>query len=74
MNTAKFDEIVLAMLWYNQRAAASAWKGFDWAATDRLFRAGLISNPESNRKSVILSEDGEKHGEAAFSRHFGKLD
>ena len=73
MDKDEFDEIVLAMLWYNQQAAASAWKGFDWDATDRLFREGLISNPKSNRKSVVLSEDGAKRGEAAFLRHFGKL-
>ena len=72
MDAAKFDEIVLAMLWYNQRAAGSAWKGFDWEATDRLCRAGLISDPKSKKKSVILSEKGEKQGEAAFRRHFGK--
>lgn len=71
MDKAKFDEIVLAMLWYNQRAAGSAWKGFDWDSSERLFLAGLISNPKSNRKSVVLSEDGEKQGEAAFRRHFG---
>lgn len=74
MDEVKFDEIVLALLWYNKHVAASAWKGFDWDATDRLFRAGLISNPQSNRKSVIISEDGEKQGEAAFRRHFGKID
>jgi len=51
----------------------SAWKGFDWEATDRLFRAGMISNPASKRKSVDLSDDGEKQGEAAFIRHFGGL-
>ena len=71
MDKTKFDEIVLAMLWHNQQVSGSAWKGFDWDATGRLFRAGLISNPQSNRKSVILSADGEKQGEAAFMRHFG---
>jgi len=74
MDKTKFDELVLAMLWHNQRAAGSAWKGFDWEATDRLFQAGLISNPKSNKKSVDLSEDGRKRGEAAFIRHFGKPD
>ncbi|HAM35225.1 MAG TPA: hypothetical protein DEB40_01430 [Elusimicrobia bacterium] len=60
------------MLWHNQHVAGSAWKGFDWEATDRLFRAGLISDPKSNKKSVILSEDGERRGEAAFRRNFGE--
>jgi hypothetical protein len=73
MDADKFDEIVLAMLWYNLRVAGSAWKGFDWDATERLFRAGLISDPKSARKSVVLSEAGDKRGEEAFARHFGKL-
>ena len=71
MDKEKFDEIVLAMLWNNQRVAGSAWKGFDWESTNRLFEADLISNPRSNKKSVILTEDGEKQGEAAFKKHFG---
>lgn len=71
MDKTKFDEIVLAMLWHNQQMSGSAWKGFDWDATGRLFRAGLISNPQASRKSVILSENGEKQGEDAFRRHFG---
>jgi hypothetical protein len=74
MDKNKFDEIVLAMLWHNQHVAGSAWKGFDWESTDRLFRAGLISDPKSKRKSVILSEDGERRGKDAFGRHFGKPD
>jgi len=74
MDKTKFDEIVLAMLWYNQHIAGSAWKGFDWDSTDRLFRAGLISDPKSKRKSVILSDEAEKQGQAAFERHFGKAD
>jgi hypothetical protein len=73
MDKAKFDEIVLAMLWYNRRASGWSWKGFDWESTDRIFRAGMISNPASKRKSIDLSEDGERQGEAAFARHFGKL-
>lgn len=71
MDKTKFDEIVLAMLWCNQQVSGSAWKGFDWDTTGRLFRAGMISNPQSNKKSVILTENGEKQGEVAFRRHFG---
>lgn len=74
MNKDEFDEIVLAMLWYNRQVSGSAWKGFDWEATDRLFKAGLISNPRSNRKSVDLSETGEGRGQAAFRKRFGDLE
>ena len=74
MDKAKFDEIVLAMLWYNQQVTGSAWKSFDWDASGRLFRAGMISNPQSNRKSVVLTEDGEKQAAAAFRKNFGEVD
>jgi hypothetical protein len=74
MDTAKFDEIVLAILWHNQRSAGAAWKGLPWEASDRLFQAGLISNPRARRRSVALSEAGERQAEAAFKKHFGAAD
>jgi hypothetical protein len=73
MDKTKFDEIVLAMLWYNEQVAGSAWKGFDWDATGRLFRAGMISNPQLKRKSVVLSENGAKKGAEVFKHLFGAL-
>lgn len=59
MDKTKFDEIVLAILWCNQHAAGSAWKGLPWDSTDRLFQEGLISDPKGKRKSVDLSEAGQ---------------
>ena len=70
MHEAKFDEIVLAMLWHNQKVAGSAWKAFDWESTNRLFEAGLISDPKSKRKSVDLTDDAERRGEASFKKYF----
>jgi len=72
MDKPKFDEVVLAMLWYNRRVAGAAWKSFDWEASGRLFNAELISKPASKAKSVRLSDEGFAQGEAAFLKHFGK--
>jgi len=47
-----------------------AWKGHDWDALGRLFEKGLISNPVSKAKAVVLSEDGYHRAEAAFRRLF----
>lgn len=71
VDKAKFDEVVLAMLWHNLREAGAAWKSFDWESTGRLFEAGLISKPASKAKSVRLSEEGFIKAEAAFRKHFG---
>ncbi|MDD5627937.1 MAG: DUF6429 family protein [Elusimicrobia bacterium] len=74
MDTAKFDDIVLAILWHNQRSTGAAWKGLPWDASDRLYKAGLISNPRGRRKSVDLTDDGQRKAEAAFRKHFGDPD
>lgn len=71
MDKTKFDEAVLAMLWYNLRVAGAAWKSLDWESSGRLFDAGFISNPAKKAKSVSLSESGLMKGEAAFRKHFG---
>lgn len=73
-DTAKLDEIVLALLHLNafqDGGATRAWKGFDWDALDRLHARGLIGNPKSTARSVVLGEEGARLGEELFRRHFG---
>lgn len=50
--------------------AARTWKSFDWEAMDRLHRKGLISDPVSRAKSMMLTETGLRRAEAAFRRLF----
>jgi len=38
---------------------------------DRLHERGYISDPKSNAKSVLLSEEGERRARELFERHFG---
>jgi hypothetical protein len=79
MNSAEFDEaklddIVLALLHLNafsDRGVTRAWKGFDWASLDRLHSRGLISDPKSKAKSVVLSDEGRHLAEDLFRKHFG---
>jgi len=71
----KLDEVVLALLHLNaftHHGVTRAWKGFDWDSLDRLHRGGLISDPKSKAKSVVLTEEGAQLAEALFRRHFGK--
>ena len=50
---------------------ARTWKSFDWDAMERLHRKGLISDPVSKAKSVILTDtEWLRRAEAAFRRLF----
>ena len=72
----KVDEAVLALLFLTLHDAdefgGRAWKGFDWAALDRLHEKGFIGDPRSKAKSITLDADGIKAAKAAFARLFGK--
>jgi len=41
-----------------------------WEATDRLYEKGLIGDPKSKAKSVVLTEEGRHAAEEAFRRLF----
>jgi hypothetical protein len=69
----KVDEIVLALMYlvmHSDGDAVRAWKSFDWDTLDRLHENGLISDPKSKAKSVILSEKAVKQSESLFEKHF----
>ena len=73
----KVDEFTLALLylvtWERKKGlGARVWKGFDWDTMDRLHEKGLISNPKSKAKSVVISEEGCQKTEELFRKHFGK--
>ena len=75
MDDNKIDEAVLALLYLgiferHPMMGARTWKSFDWDALDRLHRKGLISNPVSKARSVMLTETGLHQAEAAFRRLF----
>lgn len=54
----RIDEAILALLVLGLHEKGRAWKTFDWAALDRLHAKGLISNPASRAKSIVLTEAG----------------
>ena len=76
MDLDRIDEAVLALLYHgiHQRhrtiPEARTWKSHDWDALDRLHVRGLISDPATEAKSVLLTEDGLRDAEAAFRRVF----
>ncbi|MDN2581256.1 DUF6429 family protein [Aquibium sp. ELW1220] len=69
----KIDDTVLALLWLTLHDERYAWKGFDWATTDRLHKKGLIRDPVNKSKSLVLTDEGLRRSEelfqALFTRH-----
>jgi hypothetical protein len=68
----KIDEMTLALLRLGLHDDGRVWKGFDWDAMDRLHAKGYISDPQSNAKSVVLTEEGERRSREIFERHFAR--
>jgi hypothetical protein len=66
----KIDDTVLALLWLTLHDERRAWKGFDWAALDRLHQKGLIADPANKAKSLILSDEGRRRAEELFRALF----
>ena len=70
IDTDKIDEAVLALLQLTLHDGFRAWKGHDWDALDRLYRKGLIDNPVSKAKSVVLTDQGLAESERLFRKLF----
>ena len=71
----RIDAAVLALLYMaiferHPAMGARTWKPFDWAAMNRLHHKGLISDPVSKAKSVMLTKTGLRQAEAVFQRLF----
>src|SRR5438270_14058548 len=70
IDTDKIDEAVLALLHLTLHDGARAWKGYDWDALDRVYRKGMIDNPVSKAKSVVLTDEGLAESERLFRKLF----
>ena len=67
----KVDDMVMALLHLtssSNRGTVRAWKGHDWDARDRLHEKGLISNPKTIAKSVVLSDEGAQRAKELFQK------
>ncbi len=65
--------MILALLHlttFEEYGALRTWKSHDWDAMDRLFAKGLISDPKSKAKSVVLSEEGARRSQELFKKFF----
>jgi hypothetical protein len=69
----KVEDMVLALLHLTSFEDAygwRAWKGFDWGALDRLHERGLIGDPKSKARSVVLTDEGVELARELFEREF----
>ena len=70
----KIDDTVLALLFltsFSEHGIVRAWKGQSWDVMHRLHAKGLISDPQSKAKSVVMTEDGARLSEELFKEIFG---
>ena len=72
LNQNKIDDAVLALLYLGLHDGVRAWKGFDWDAMNRLHESGFISDPRSEAKSVVFTEDGIDRAARLLDVQFGK--
>ena len=72
LDDQKIDNAVLALMYLTLHDECRAWKSYDWSATDRLHRKGLIADPMNKGKSVILTENGLREAERLCGELFGK--
>lgn len=72
LDTDKIDQAVLALLLLGRHDGDRVWKGFDWAAMNRLHKRGYITDPVSKVHSVLLTEEGIRESERLLCELFGR--
>ncbi len=73
-DTEKVDQTLLAMLhlcMFDAGPTRRAWKSFPWEAMNRLHERGLISDPKSKVKSVVVSPECAAESARLFEELFG---
>lgn len=72
---SKIDDAVLALLYltsFTDHGVTRAWKGQNWDTMNRLHEKGMISDPHTKAKSVVLTAEGARQSDELFHTLFGK--
>ena len=72
IDTTKFDEAVLAVLYLTLHDRTRAWKSIDWDVMNRLHEKGLIGDPIGKQKSVVFTDEGLREADRCFKKLFAK--
>ena len=65
------SEMVLALMQLGLHEGTRTWKGYDWSVLDDLFERGLISDPKSKAKSVVLTAEGMVQSKVMAAKYLG---
>jgi Domain of unknown function (DUF6429) len=68
----KIDDAVLALLYVTLHDGSRVWKRFDWESMARLFAMGLISDPATKARSVVLTDSGLRKAKRLFDERFAQ--
>lgn len=68
----RLDDAALALMALTLHDGGRVWKQISWDITDRLHEKGLISDPKSKAKSVVLSAEGEARAERILQEWFAR--
>jgi hypothetical protein len=71
LDPERVDQAVLALLSLGLHDGTRAWKSRDWDALARLHEKRYISEPHSQAKSVVFSEQGLEESERLLNSLFG---
>jgi hypothetical protein len=62
-------ELTLALMYLTLHDDVRVWKGYSWDVLDHLVQLGLINDPRSKAKSVVLTDAGLARSRALFEEH-----
>lgn len=68
-NRDRAGELTLALMDLTLHDDVRVWKGYSWDVLDHLFEQGLITDPRSKAKSVILTNEGLARSAALFEAY-----
>lgn len=73
LDAERLAEAALAILSLTLHGG-SVWKALDWDLMNLLHQKGWIADPISKKKSVLLTDEGERLARSFLLEHFGKVD
>jgi hypothetical protein len=68
-NRERAADLTMALMYLSIHDGTRVWKGYDWDVLNFLHERGLISNPRSKTKSVVLTEEGEARSKEMFAKY-----
>lgn len=67
----RVDEAALAIMLLGLHDGWRTWKGINWEVLNRLHDKGMITDPKSKAKSVIVTDEGLESAQRLFKKLFG---